>query len=87
MLHLTPILTLAFLIACSFIPKIKGFQMMFTLYGMPHLFSLQVFVVDGLQICYVILVRENIKLAKLGSVPPEEQKVSHHSALADPKNQ
>lgn len=55
---------------------------------MPHLFfSLQVFVVDGLQICYARLVRENIKSATLGSVSPEQQKVSHHSALADPKNQ
>lgn len=86
MLQLTPILTLAFLVMCSFIPKIKGFQTMFTLYGMPHLFYLQVFVIDGLQICYARLVRENI-IAKLGSVSPEQQKVSHHSAVNDSRPQ
>lgn len=58
--------------------------MMFAPYGMAHPFSLQVFVVDGVQMCYARLFRENIKL---GSGCPEQQKVSHHSALADPKNQ
>lgn len=82
----TALLTLAFLIV-SFIPKINGFQMMLSLYGMPHPLSLQVFVVDGVQIYYARLVRENIKLAKLGPGSPEQQKVSHHSALADLKNQ
>lgn len=84
MFHLTPVLRLAFLIACSFIPKIKLFQMMFTLSGMTSLFSSGIcswWTVDML-----FYIKENIKLAKLGSVPPEQQ-FSHHSALADPKKQ
>lgn len=37
---------------------------MFTLYGMPLLFSLQVFLIEGPQICYVRLVRE-YKISKI----------------------